>query len=320
MKKHPVRVKADDVTKGGSMPSSFEHFERYAKQAVTEAGKPPEKRWQQDQKHVEEFTNPTRLLSHWYAALIKRINASLATLPDAESAESEQFSIPQWKRILDLTLIAFSTPIWLPVMIGIMIFIKLSSPGPVFYRQERIGHGRKRFQIYKFRSMRVNAETVSHESYFESLMRSDAPMAKLDAADDRIIPGGRFLRASGLDELPQLFNVIWGNMSLVGPRPCTLREFIKYEPWQHERFNAPPGLTGYWQVNGKNQTTFVEMINLDIHYAHEMSVRLDFWIILRTFPTLLRQLARLKANHHDKAASRSEAPPVSRITAAPTIL
>ncbi len=115
----------------------------------------------------------------------------------------------------------------------------------------------------------MNSDTTTHEFYFERLMRSDAPMVKLDAADERIIPGGRFLRASGLDELPQLFNIIRGDMSLVGPRPCTLREFLKYEPWQQERFNAPPGLTGYWQVNGKNRTTFVEMINMDILYAQQ---------------------------------------------------
>jgi lipopolysaccharide/colanic/teichoic acid biosynthesis glycosyltransferase len=116
-------------------------------------------------------------------------------------------------------------------------------------------------------------------------------MTKLDAAGDpRIIPGGRILRAIGLDELPQLFNVFRGEMSLVGPRPCTPHEFQCYKPWQKERVNAAPGLTGYWQVNGKNKTTFTEMINMDIFYTKNMSLWLDLAIMLKTFPAIMAQV------------------------------
>ena len=122
--------------------------------------------------------------------------------------------------------------------------------------------------ILKFRTMHVNAETKSHEGYFEKLMQADCPMTKLDICGDaRLIRGGRILRALGLDELPQIFNVVRGEMSLVGPRPCTPHEFERYLPEQKQRVNAPPGLTGYWQVNGKNKTSFSQMISMDIYYG-----------------------------------------------------
>jgi lipopolysaccharide/colanic/teichoic acid biosynthesis glycosyltransferase len=138
--------------------------------------------------------------------------------------------------------------------------------------------------------MHANAETRSHEEYFAQLMKLDCPMTKLDAIDDsRLIRCGRLLRASGLDELPQIFNVLSGEMSLVGPRPCLPNEFERYQPPQQKRVNTPPGLTGYWQVNGKNKTTFSEMIAMDIYYAEHMSPWLDLLIILKTIPALIAQ-------------------------------
>jgi lipopolysaccharide/colanic/teichoic acid biosynthesis glycosyltransferase len=201
--------------------------------------------------------------------------------------------IPGWKRVLDLTLIALTYPIWLPLMLLIMAAIKISSPGPIFYRQERVGFRGRTFMIFKFRSMKVHAQTSWHEWHFERLMRDGAPMTKLDADDSRIIPWGRFLRATGLDELPQIFNVLRGEMSLVGPRPCTRLEFEKYEERERQRVNAPPGLTGYWQVNGKNRTTFQQMIEMDLYYAKNVSVRLDLWIMAKTPAALLEQTLEL---------------------------
>lgn len=149
----------------------------------------------------------------------------------------------------------------------------------------------RRFNCYKFRSMKMNAETQSHERYLEELIHADAPMTKLDSkGDPRLIPFGRIFRASGLDELPQLINVICGEMTIVGPRPCTTKEFEHYNECQMERLKAPPGLTGYWQVSGKNRTTFSEMIAMDIYYANKMSVWMDLGIMLRTVPAIMGQV------------------------------
>lgn len=145
--------------------------------------------------------------------------------------------------------------------------------------------------MFKFRTMEVNVETRSHELYFQQLIKADCPMTKLDVSGDpRIVPGGRMLRALGLDELPQLWNVIRKEMSLVGPRPCTPTEFSMYEDWQRQRLDALPGLTGYWQVNGKNSTTFRQMIEMDIYYATKASFWLDLRIVLATVPAILGQL------------------------------
>jgi len=216
--------------------------------------------------------------------------------------------IPSWKRLLDISLILLSMPLWLPVVLFLTLWIKCVSPGPIFFRQERIGYRGKRFMILKFRTMKVNVETQSHERYLDQLIHANRPMTKLDASGDpRIIAGGRILRAMGLDELPQLFNVFRGEMSLVGPRPCTPHEFGRYKVWQQERVNAPPGLTGYWQVNGKNKTTFTEMINMDIFYTKNMSLWLDLTIMVKTFPAVLAQVIETRIAARVRMRTSAEA-------------
>ncbi len=206
---------------------------------------------------------------------------------ELEIARAFSSEPPGWKRVLDLTCILLSLPCWLTIMIGIAVWIKIASPGPILYRQERVGYRGRRFMMFKFRTMKVNVDTICHEHHLERLIQVDCPMTKLDASGDpRIIRGGRILRATGLDELPQLFNVLRAEMSLVGPRPCTTHEFQRYQWWQQERVNAPPGLTGYWQVHGKNNTTFSEMVGMDIFYARNMSLRQDLAIMLRTLPAI----------------------------------
>jgi exopolysaccharide production protein ExoY len=205
-------------------------------------------------------------------------------------AEAGTAQIPRWKRLLDLACISLTFPLWSIVMALLSTWILVASPGPLLFRQERVGYRGRRFMILKFRTMKINVETQWHEGYVERLMQTDSPMTKLDCHDVRLIPGARILRALGLDELPQLFNVIRGEMSLVGPRPCTPHEFERYHPAQKARVNAPPGLTGYWQVNGKNKTTFSQMIALDLLYAEKMSVWMDIVIILRTVPAIATQV------------------------------
>ena len=143
--------------------------------------------------------------------------------------------------------------------------------------------------------MKVSADTQTHERHLEELIRVDRPMTKLDTyGDPRLAPFGRILRASGLDELPQIFNVLCGEMSLVGPRPCLPNEFAHYQPWQRERVNGLPGLTGYWQVNGKNKTTFNEMIAMDLFYLKNLSFLLDVKIILKTCAVMAGQLVETR--------------------------
>lgn len=204
---------------------------------------------------------------------------------------SSSSPLPAWKRGLDLACLIVSLPLTVPVGLFIAVFIKLCSKGPIVFKQERVGFGGQRFTCYKFRSMRVNAEISSHQNHLKQLIRSDKPMTKLDSTGDvRLIPGGVILRATGLDELPQLINVWLGDMSLVGPRPCLPYEYAEYSGWEKQRCNAAPGLTGLWQVSGKNKTTFREMIQLDIRYSQTKSLWLDVKIMFLTFSALLTQV------------------------------
>ncbi len=211
--------------------------------------------------------------------------------------------------MLDVILILLALPLLIPLVILIISIIRTVSKGPVLFQQERVGYLGKRFMCLKFRTMFVGSDTGIHQGHLNHLQNSDAPMVKMDVqGDSRIIPLGILLRSSGLDELPQLINVLRGEMSLVGPRPCLQYESDKYLPWQMERFNAVPGLTGLWQVSGKNRTTFVEMIQLDIEYARNQSLWLDLRIIFMTIPALLIQMAdtRIKRKSHSRAITRTK--------------
>jgi lipopolysaccharide/colanic/teichoic acid biosynthesis glycosyltransferase len=214
-----------------------------------------------------------------------------------------------WKRTLDVILILLVLPLLIPLALLLVLLIRRGSRGPVLFRQERIGHQGRRFMCFKFRTMFVDADTITHQGHLLQLMQSNAPMMKMDSrGDPRIMPFGVLLRASGLDELPQLINVLRGEMSLVGPRPCLPYEYDNYLPWQKERFETVPGLTGLWQVSGKNKTTFVEMIQLDIKYAKNKTLWWDLKIILMTVPALVIQM--LETRQAGKASSR----PVRRKT------
>ena len=193
---------------------------------------------------------------------------------------------PLWKRIVDVLgatcgIIALS-----PVLVGMACVVKLASPGPVLFKQWRVGAKGQLFRIWKFRTMHVDHDASVHQVYVAQQIAANGTLSKLDG-EQPLIPGGRMLRESGIDELPQLFNVLWGDMSLVGPRP-DVATFASYKPWQRRRFDVLPGITGLWQVNGKNETTFEEMMRYDAEYVDKRSARLDFRILLRTVPTVLR--------------------------------
>jgi exopolysaccharide production protein ExoY len=202
---------------------------------------------------------------------------------------------PRWKRVLDISLVVMALPLLIPLGLAIAAIIRLVSRGPIFFKQQRIGRGGEKFWCFKFRTMTTAANTVSHEGHLRHLIQSDSPMTKMDSHGDiRIIPFGVFIRALGLDELPQLINVFRGEMSIVGPRPCLPYEFELYLPWQRERCNATPGLTGLWQVSGKNKTTFSQMIRLDIEYSRRCNLWLDLGIIFKTIPVLLSQASNTR--------------------------
>jgi lipopolysaccharide/colanic/teichoic acid biosynthesis glycosyltransferase len=158
--------------------------------------------------------------------------------------------------------------------------------------------------------MHLNADEEVHEDYFKALIASDRPMAKLDGgADPRIFPAGKVIRRCYLDELPQLINVLRGEMSLVGPRPCLPYEAAEYDRWHTGRFKALPGMTGLWQVSGKNKTTFTEMVRYDIAYAQRLSSLRDIKILLRTLPSIVAEVSdRLMERRGERRRSLNARP------------
>jgi lipopolysaccharide/colanic/teichoic acid biosynthesis glycosyltransferase len=197
---------------------------------------------------------------------------------------------------MDIVISLIGVFFLLPLLILFSIFIKVVSPGPVLFKQNRVGYGEKLFSIFKFRTMKHNADISEHRKYLSELIKSDEndkdcrkPMTKL-TNDSQIIPFGKILRLSGIDELPQLFNVLLGDMSLIGPRPAIPYEVEEYNYWYFDRFDTLPGITGLWQVSGKNRLTFKEMIRLDVRYVRNLSFWMDLKILLLTPRTIFIQI------------------------------
>lgn len=195
--------------------------------------------------------------------------------------------VPSWKRAIDITGALCSIVLLSPIFVAAAIGIKISSPGPIFFRQTRIGYKRKPFVLLKFRSMHAHANAEKHRKFMKQIISNDTdrPNTKIET-DERIFPFGLFLRKTSIDELPQLFNVLKGEMSLVGPRPCLDYEADEYLQWHTRRFYILPGITGLWQVSGKNRLSFKQMIRLDIQYAKKLSLWMDIKILLKTIPAL----------------------------------
>jgi exopolysaccharide biosynthesis polyprenyl glycosylphosphotransferase len=190
------------------------------------------------------------------------------------------------KRVFDLILTLGSMPIVLPIIGVIALAIKLDSPGPVFFRQDRVGLKKRRFQMIKFRSMIVNAEEKMKE--IEHLNEAEGPIFKMKN-DPRITRVGKVIRKASLDELPQLFNVIKGEMSLVGPRPMSLRDVDLFDKGiQRKRFSVKPGVTCIWQISGRSNLPFAKWLELDLQYIENWSLLLDFKILFKTIPAVLK--------------------------------
>jgi lipopolysaccharide/colanic/teichoic acid biosynthesis glycosyltransferase len=196
------------------------------------------------------------------------------------------------RRFLDIAVAGTIIVLLSPLLLALAIAIRLGSSGPALFRQRRVGYGQREFTVLKFRSMRSDADPRGHRDYVTALIKGqNATGGRNDlyklAVDDRITPIGRWIRRWSLDELPQLFNVISGDMALVGPRPAISYEVAEYPTWYLDRFTVKPGLTGLWQVSGRNERTYEEMVRLDIDYAERRSLLLDLSILARTPLTVL---------------------------------
>jgi len=190
------------------------------------------------------------------------------------------------KRCMDLFLVVLTLPLWLPLNGIIALIIRISSPGaPVVFRQLRTGKGGRRFDMYKFRTMVHNAEEL--KAVYAHLNELQSPDFKI-TNDPRITPVGRFLRRTSLDELPQLFNVLRGEMSLVGPRPTSFGPET-YQLWHTERLDVMPGMTGLWQIIGRAHLEFDDRLRLDIAYIERAGIWMDINILIRTFLAVFQQ-------------------------------
>ncbi len=190
------------------------------------------------------------------------------------------------KRLLDVVFALLALVVAALPMLVIALAVKLTSPGPVLFRQTRVGKGGRAFTCYKFRSMYRDAE--QRKADLLHLNEADGPIFKI-RNDPRLTPFGRFLRRTSLDELPQIFNILKGEMSWVGPRPPTPDEVARYSEWHLKRLDVTPGLTGLWQVSGRSDLSFDEMVKLDLYYAENWSLAMDIIILLKTIPAVLKR-------------------------------
>lgn len=202
------------------------------------------------------------------------------------------FYVAYGKRILDVTLAGLLLVLTAPLLVVIAIAVVLDSPGSALFVQERVGKDGSPFQMFKFRTMHAANDPLIHEQHVQRVIRENTepqPGGSLKiAADPRVTRLGRWLRRSSLDELPQLFNVLRGEMSLVGPRPDLPYAVAVYKPWYHERFRAMPGVTGYWQVVARNTVSYERMIEMDIDYARRQSLGWDLLLLLQTTGAVIR--------------------------------
>lgn len=231
-----------------------------------------------------------RLMADLFDVSVARM--SLDSFDGVPLLTLEPVALDEWKLLvkqsLDLCLSLLVLPMILPVMALIALLIKLDSTGPVFFLQDRVGLNKRKFRIYKFRTMREGSEGL--QASLESMNEADGPVFKI-VNDPRVTRVGHFLRKTSLDELPQIFNVIRGEMSLVGPRPLPVRDVDLFDQGiQRKRFSVKPGITGLWQISGRSSLPFVKWMELDLGYIENWTVTLDLKILLKTIPVVVRRV------------------------------
>ena len=207
-----------------------------------------------------------------------------------EGAAGREFEIEEslsylaLKRAFDLSVSLAAVILLVPIIPLVAIMIKLDTAGPVLFRQERVGKNGRIFKFYKFRSMYAGAEQRKKE--IEALNEQDGPVFKA-RSDPRVTNVGKFLRRSSLDEIPQIFNVVKGDMSVVGPRPPLPSEVEHYQPWHRRRLEVTPGITCLWQISGRSHLSFNEWMRLDMEYLKQRSIKTDLLILLKTIPAVI---------------------------------
>jgi lipopolysaccharide/colanic/teichoic acid biosynthesis glycosyltransferase len=216
-----------------------------------------------------------------------------ASLPSAAAGTARAGTTRLTKRMLDLAVATAGLTLLSPLFVIVACLIRVTTPGPALFRQIRLGKDGSPFVLFKFRTMYADCPDDVHREYVRKLLTEDEPhdggragVYKLDQ-DERITPVGRLIRRTSIDELPQLLNVIRGDMSLVGPRPALPWEAEMFDAVYFARFIVPPGLTGLWQVSGRNSLTMRQGLDLDLEYVRRQSLALDLWILLKTVPAVL---------------------------------
>lgn len=189
-----------------------------------------------------------------------------------------------FKRLLDIFIVLLASPFWLPVMLILCILTKLTSKGPIFYGHKRVGKNGKEIKCWKFRSMCINSQEILEQILAtDPVRRAEWEKDRKFVDDPRVTKFGKILRKTSLDELPQLFNILIGDMSLIGPRPVTEPELVKYGDYKDYVLSVSPGLSGLWQVSGRSDTGYEERISFDTFYIQNWSIWLDIWILIKTF-------------------------------------
>jgi lipopolysaccharide/colanic/teichoic acid biosynthesis glycosyltransferase len=217
---------------------------------------------------------------------------------DADAAHDHDLLVDQRgymvaKRLMDLGLCLLAMPIFLPLMAVIWLLVRLDSPGPAIFVQERVGLRGRRIRLYKFRTMHQHFDRSAHEAFQRSFVSGRLADSERDGRDHkpfdraRVTTVGHILRTTSLDELPQLFNVMRGDMSLVGPRPNLTWEVEEYQPWHLRRLEVLPGITGLAQVNGRSSLSFDKIVEYDIQYIEQRGIRLDLKILWWTLPVVI---------------------------------
>ncbi len=239
---------------------------------------------------IEVKTKPVA----WSRLRVEKVEATRLTLPELSL-------YPVGKRMMDVTLTVIALIPLLPIMALIALAVRLDSPGPAIFRQKRVGRWGRDFVIFKFRTMRADADDSLHREFAANYINGHSSRIGIAAAngdvvykpngDNRITRVGKWLRQTSLDELPNLFNVLKGEMSLVGPRPVVRYEVEQYSKWHLGRLAVLPGLTGLPQVSGRGKLTFKEAVKLDLEYIERRSLLLDLEIILKTFPVFWKTKA-----------------------------